>query len=93
MAVKIRFARVGKKNAPMFRIVAIDSQRKRDGQSLEILGAYNPRSGEIVQFHADRIEHWVNNGAVLSDAVKRLQKNYRRTAGSKEVEANSTTNA
>jgi len=29
MAVKIRFTRVGKKHAPIYRIVAIDSRKKR----------------------------------------------------------------
>ena len=35
MAVKIRFSRIGKKHAPVYRIVAIDSRRKRDGKYLE----------------------------------------------------------
>ena len=77
MAVKIRLSRIGKKNAPFYRIVAIDSRRKRDGKSLEILGTYNPLSGEIVQFHDEQISAWVKQGAIMSDAVKRLQKVYR----------------
>ncbi|MFA6065568.1 MAG: 30S ribosomal protein S16 [Candidatus Babeliaceae bacterium] len=77
MAVKIRFSRIGKKNAPFYRIVAIDSRRKRDGESLEILGTYNPLKGEIVQFHDDKIQAWVQQGAIMTDAVKRLQKIYR----------------
>jgi small subunit ribosomal protein S16 len=80
MAVKIRLARTGKKNAPFYRIVAIDSRRKRDGKSLEILGAYNPLRGEIIHLHTDRIQAWVNTGAIVTDAVKRLQKMYEKTA-------------
>lgn len=74
MAVKIRFARVGKKHAPIYRIVAIDSRRKRDGMCLENLGTYNPKTKELVQFHDDRVAHWVSMGAVPTDAVARLMK-------------------
>lgn len=74
MAVKIRFTRVGKKHAPIYRIVAVDSRKKRDGEYLENLGTYNPLTKEIVQWHTDRIAHWESNGAIATDAVKRLQK-------------------
>lgn len=74
MAVKIRFTRVGKKHAPIYRIVAVDSRKKRDGEYLENLGTYNPLTKEIVQWHTDRIAYWESNGAIATDAVKRLQK-------------------
>ncbi len=74
MAVKIRFTRVGKKHAPIYRIVAIDSRKKRDGEYLENLGTYNPLTKEIVQWHADRIAYWESKGGIVTDAVKRLQK-------------------
>ncbi len=76
MAVKIRFARIGKKNAPVYRIVAIDSQKKRDGKFIENLGTYEPRTGTIVQFNPDRINDWVSKGAIVTDAVKKLQKKH-----------------
>ena len=72
MAVKIRFARIGKKHAPIYRIVAIDSRRKRDGMFLENLGTYNPKTKQIVQFHDDRVAHWISVGAIPTDAVGRL---------------------
>lgn len=74
MAVKIRFTRVGKKHAPVYRIVAVDSRKKRDGEYLENLGTYNPLTKTIVQWHEDRIQHWVSVGAIVTDSVKRLQK-------------------
>lgn len=79
MAVKIRLARIGKKNAPFYRIVAIDSRKKRDGASLEILGTYNPLTGELMQFNNDGINAWIKQGATPSDTVKRLQKEYQRS--------------
>lgn len=80
MAVKIRLARIGKTHAPIYRIVAIDSRKKRDGEALEILGTYNPMSGEIVQFHADRVNAWVSKGAIVTDSVKKIQKLHKKAA-------------
>ena len=75
MAIKIRFARIGKKHAPIYKIVAIDSRRKRDGMYLENLGTYNPKTKELVQFHDDRVAHWMSLGAQPTEAVVRLMKN------------------
>lgn len=80
MAVKIRLSRIGKKNAPLYRIVAVDGRRKRDGAALEILGTYNPKTGELVQFHAERVNAWIALGACPTDTVKRLQKVHARAA-------------
>lgn len=74
MAVKIRFTRIGKKHAPVYRIVAVDSRKKRDGECLENLGTYNPLTKTIVQWHEERIQYWISVGAVPTDSVKRLQK-------------------
>lgn len=74
MAVKIRLSRIGKKNSPIWRIVAIDSRKKRDGAFLENLGTYNPLTQTLVQFHADRVMDWVSKGAVCSETVTKLVK-------------------
>lgn len=78
MAVKIRMSRIGKKKAPFYRIVAIDSRRKRDGQFIEDLGTYNPLTGEIIQFHQERINHWISQGAIPTESVVKLQKIYAK---------------
>jgi small subunit ribosomal protein S16 len=90
MAVKIRFARIGKKHAPIYRIVAIDSRRKRDGMCLENLGTYNPKTKELVQFHDDRVAHWISLGATPTDAVERLikiRKNKKSSSATVAVES------
>jgi small subunit ribosomal protein S16 len=74
MAVKIRFSRIGKKHAPVYRIVATDSRNKRDGKFLDNLGTYNPLTGKIEAFNNERFEYWLSVGAELTDAVKRVQK-------------------
>ena len=42
MAVKLRLKRMGSKKKPVYRIVAIDSHTKRDGEYIELVGTYNP---------------------------------------------------
>lgn len=80
MAVKLRLARIGKKNAPLYRIVAIDSHKRRDGAAIENLGTYDPRKKTFAQFHEERIKHWISQGAIPTDTVKRLHKDYRAKA-------------
>lgn len=76
MAVRIRLSRIGKKKAPFYRIVAVDGRKKRDGAFLENLGSINGLSGEVVQFHEERINYWLSQGAIPSDAVKKLHKEH-----------------
>lgn len=80
MAVKLRLSRVGKKHAPFYRIVAIDSRSPRDGAALEVLGTFDPLKSQFAQFHAERINYWLGCGAVETDAVKRLRKLHEESA-------------
>jgi small subunit ribosomal protein S16 len=74
MAVKIRLSRIGKKGLPIYRIVAVDSRKKRDGAFLEDLGTYDSVAKNIVCIRQDRIDAWVGNGAILVDSVKKICK-------------------
>lgn len=74
--VKIRLTRVGAKNNPAYRIVAIDSRRPREGKHLEILGFYDPKTEPAtIQIKEDRIKYWLSVGAQPSDTVKKILKN------------------
>ena len=77
MSVVIRLSRLGKKNRPYWRIVAVDSRKKRDGAFLEDLGTYDPIKHVAVQFHADKIAEWVAKGAQCSMTVKKLMNTYK----------------
>lgn len=73
MAVKIRLRRVGRKNAPMYRIVVADSKSPRDGKFIEVIGTYAPRQTEgSLTVKADRANHWLDVGAQPSDTVRSL---------------------
>lgn len=78
MAVKIRLSRIGKKHAPFYRIVAVDSRKKRDGAFLEDLGTYNPLNTKLVTFHEERVQYWLSQGAQPTDSVKKIHKLYQK---------------
>lgn len=69
----IRLARVGARKQPYYRIVVIDKERARNGRAVEVVGTYNPRTSPAsVELKRDRIDHWVKNGAQLSERVEKL---------------------
>lgn len=76
--VIIRLARGGAKNRPFYNVVVADSRNRRDGRFIERVGFYNPvakEGAEALRLSLDRVNHWVSQGAQLSDAVARLVKN------------------
>ena len=73
MAVKIRLRRVGRKKAPMYRIVIADSRSPRDGKFIEIVGQYAPRQTEkSLELKTERVNHWLDVGAEPTDTVRSL---------------------
>jgi small subunit ribosomal protein S16 len=71
--VRIRFARIGTRNAPVHRIVAIDSRKARDGECIEILGTINKRAAEsVVKLDIERIKFWFARGAQPTLAIQKL---------------------
>jgi small subunit ribosomal protein S16 len=71
--LKIRLQRVGKKHEPVFRLVVCDSKNSvKSGNNLEVLGAYDARDKNETRINADRVNHWIAQGAQLSDTVHNL---------------------
>ena len=76
MATKIRLKRIGRRNSPFYRMVAIDSRKRRDGAAIEQLGWYNPiDKNHSFELDQDRILHWLGEGAEPTDAAKKLLRN------------------
>ena len=69
--VRIRLTRVGKKKIPFYRIVVIDSRKARDGNYIEKVGHYDPRSKEL-HLNRDRVEYWISKGAQPTNTVAKL---------------------
>ena len=75
MAVKIRLTRSGSKELPFYRVVAINSETRRDGRPLEFLGYYNPHKNPAeVKIDLEKLQAWVSKGATMSDTVKSIVK-------------------
>jgi len=75
MAVRIRLARHGTKKKPIYRVVVTDSNSPRDGRFIEVIGSYDPNvNPQAVEFKAERVFHWLDNGAVPSETVRHLIK-------------------
>ena len=73
MAVVIRLRREGAKNRPFYNVVVADKRSPRDGKFIELIGSYDPvGKNQEKQLKLDRVEHWVGQGAKLSDTVKSL---------------------
>lgn len=82
--VTIRLSRGGAKKKPFYQIVVTDSRNRRDGRYLERVGFFNPmarsENEEAVRIDLDRIDHWLSNGAQLSERVAKLVKTHRAGA-------------
>jgi small subunit ribosomal protein S16 len=75
MAVSIRLARMGAKRRPFYRLVAASSEAPRDGKFLEILGYYDPtKDPAVVKIDGDKVQHWISQGAAVSDAARAILK-------------------
>ncbi len=75
MAVKIRLKRIGKVRAPHYRIVVVDSRKKRDGRVIEEIGLYHPKEDpSYIKVVSDRAQYWLGVGAQPSEAVAQLLK-------------------
>jgi small subunit ribosomal protein S16 len=71
--VKIRLRRRGRKQAPLYDIVAMDSRKTRDGAYLEYLGQYNPIGfPSKVILKDDRALAWLKMGAQPTDMARAI---------------------
>lgn len=80
--VTVRLYRTGAKNTPSYRIVVMDSRKKRQGRVLEQLGTYDPRGGGAVELREASLAKWVERGAILSDTVASLVKRQKAAQAS-----------
>ena len=75
--VKIRLTRGGAKKRPFYHIIVADSRSARDGRNIERVGFFNPvaqGNEKRVEMNIERINHWIGNGAQMTDKVGALYK-------------------
>ncbi len=77
MAIVIRLSRQGRRNRPHYRLGVFDRRTRRDGPPIEYLGHYDPLERDDtkkVVLDAERIGHWLDRGALLSETVRSFLK-------------------
>lgn len=83
--LKIRLQRTGRKHEPTFRVVLTDSKNgPKSGKFLEILGSYDARRNQDTQLKKERIQHWIAQGAQVSDTVHNLLITHSVISGEKK---------
>ena len=88
--VTIRLSRGGAKKRPFYQIVVADSRSPRDGRFIERVGFFNPiaqGNAERLRVDLERVNHWVAQGASLSDRVATLVKEAQKAARAEMREA------
>jgi small subunit ribosomal protein S16 len=64
---------MGRKKAPIYKIVAADSRSKRDGRFIEAIGQYDPNYKPArVEVQEERVLYWLKSGARPTVTVKNL---------------------
>ena len=76
MATTIRLTRMGRKQAPFYRIVVCDSRTRRDGDYIDNLGFYNPMPDAFeLRVDHDRAVEWLQKGAQPTGTAGSLLRN------------------
>lgn len=76
--VVIRLARGGSKKRPFYKLVVADQRFSATGRFIEQVGFYNPIARgqeEKLRVEQARVDHWIGEGAQMSDRVKSILKN------------------
>ena len=65
--------RFGSKGKPFYRIVVVDSRKRRDGKFIEQLGYYDPMTDPAkVKLDVERMQYWLDHGGIPTTTVRRL---------------------
>ncbi|KAJ2977514.1 hypothetical protein NQ176_g4332 [Zarea fungicola] len=83
MVIKIRLARFGRRNLPLYNIVVAHARTARNSKPLEVIGTYDPvpkadpyeNSGRLhkdIRLDSQRAKYWIGVGAQPTDTAWRL---------------------
>jgi len=83
MTIKIRLARFGRRNAPLYNIVIAQARSARNSKPIEVIGTYDPMpkpdpyddSGRLhkdIKLDILRAKYWIGVGAQPTDTMWRL---------------------
>jgi small subunit ribosomal protein S16 len=81
MSVSIRLTRKGTKDRPYYKIVAVDSRKRRDGRYIEQIGSYDPlKDGVNYELDLEKADKWLSVGAKPSETVNSMIRKARTAA-------------
>ncbi len=70
--LKMRLQRIGRKNAPTYRVVVVDSrQGVGSGKFIDMIGSYEPKGGAI-RIDGDKAKEWLSKGVQASPTVHNM---------------------
>lgn len=73
MPVKIRLQRKGKTDQALYRLVVADQHAKGNGKVVAVLGIANLKTKpQNVKYDKKALDRWIENGAILSQTVRKL---------------------
>nr|YP_009397743.1 ribosomal protein S16 [Dipterosiphonia australica]ARW66929.1 ribosomal protein S16 [Dipterosiphonia australica] len=72
--LKIRLKRLGRKKRPFYRIILIDSRKKRDGKAIKEIGFYNPLNKNYY-INTIQVKKTIKQGAQITKTVQNIIKN------------------
>ncbi|MBE8717329.1 30S ribosomal protein S16 [Cellvibrio polysaccharolyticus] len=81
--VTIRLSRGGSKARPFYHLTVTNSRSARNGRFIERIGFFNPVARgqeESLRVNQERLQHWVSQGAQLSERVAQLVKQSQKAA-------------
>ena len=79
MALKIRLTKVGSVHQPLYRVVVAEARSRRDGDAVENLGTYTPKTkGNPIKLKLDRVDYWLSKGALPTDTMHAMIKRAKR---------------
>lgn len=84
--VSLRLNRKGSKDRPYYKIVAVDSRKRRDGRYIEQLGTYDPmKDGENYTLDLEKADKWLGVGAKPSETVASIIRKARTATATAEA--------
>ena len=66
---------MGKKKAPVYRIIVADSRSPREGRFIEEIGTYDPNQDpSVYKVDEEAAKKWLANGAQPTEVVAKILK-------------------
>lgn len=66
--LKIRLKKIGRKKLSNYRIVIVESKKRRNGKPVTDIGFYNPHT-DLINIKKVELVKWIKNGAIPTKRI------------------------